>query len=350
MQTNKIIKKQSRVRSFLTWMSVLAIFAISAYFVYDLLYTVDAPLVRNSSFIKSPTLEEKIDTARYERKIYPYSIVRGGVQSREELYANIRTDNVVLEHYSDFDVDEARIIQAPETRSMYVSYRIGNEVYWTANAVKIPQGETLITDGTFEARARCGNRLSDTAMTPTSDEEPEAEFFDIPENDIPLSGFSDPDQFIDSDQTPLSGFPIGGSPNPLSGGNAPISSGFAPLGMMPGDYYSQYLPVILNSPDDNGEYNPVLPPDMPNLPYTPDLPGSPGVPDLPIVPDLPVTPDLPGLPDFPDLPGVPARPDDITDSPDLPGISTVPEPGTMVMLTTGLMAVAIIRFRRKKSK
>jgi hypothetical protein len=301
MQTNTIIKKQFRVRNFLTWTCLLIIVVIGAYSVYTVLNPDNDGLTAlNSALAKLPGSEAPIQTAQYERKIYPYSIVPGGMRSREEVYANIRTDHVVAEHYSGFNVDETRIIQAPKTRSMYVSYRLGDEVFWTAKAVQIPQGETLVTDGIIEARTRCGNQLSATPMTPTSDKEPDAAYFDIPDNEIP--GFFAPDQFIGPEQTPMAYF--GESTPPLYGGTVP------PPFIRP------------NSP----QYNPgsfvYIPPGTGIIvPGTPDNPGN--------------TPDVPNIFDIPDI----FDPEDP---------STVPEPGTMVMLLTGLAAMVIIGIRRQK--
>jgi len=309
--------------------------AISAYSAYRLLNTADGLTAFNSALVKLPTNKTLIQTAQYERKIYPYSIVRGGMGSREEVYANIRTDHVVAEHYSDFDVNQTRIIQAPETRQMYVSYRLGDEVYWTANAITIPQGETLITDGIIEARTRCGNRISATPMTPTSDEEPDVAFFDIPENEIP--GYSDPDQTIVSEQTPLT---------QLGDAETPMTRGPAPRGMLPGGSSGQYLPGSPVSLIPPGNTVPLLP-EGPGVPREPNLPGEPDVPGRPSLPGGPDLPGGPGGPDLPGLPDLPGRPD-LPGLPDLPGSNTVPEPSTMVMLLTGLATVAFIGIRRKK--
>jgi len=344
MQTDKNIKTQSRVRSFLICACLITIFAIGAYSGYGLLKVADNITVFNPASAKLSDQKTQFQAAQYERKIYPYSIVRGGMLSREDVYANIRTDHVVAEHYSDFDINKTRIIQAPETRSMYVSYRLGDEVYWTANAVIIPQGETLITDGALEARTRCGNMLSETPMTPTSDAEPDAALFDIPENEIP--GYYEPEQFAASEQPPFMEF--GEPATPLSGGDSTPSRGVSPMGMSPGG--SQYLPGLSASSGDPGANNnntdPFVPgtpgttnqpgvPDLPGTIYPPGRPGYTGTPDYAGVPDLP---GMPGLPDTPYLPGIP----------DFSAPSEVPEPGTMVLLLTGLAAVTVIKMRRQK--
>lgn len=116
-----------------------------------------------------------------ERYVYPYSVIPGGVKSREELASMIASDPVVLQHYAKFAVGQARIINAAETQMMHVAYRIQNKVYWSSKKIRIPKGETLITDGKETARTRCGNRVSAVPLEPVLEKEPSVESFDVPQ-------------------------------------------------------------------------------------------------------------------------------------------------------------------------
>ena len=66
-------------------------------------------------------------------------------------------------HYAGFDYAHARLVQLLTERSVYLSYRIGNRVYWTRHRVKLHKGETLLTDGKMTARTRCANRVEESA-------------------------------------------------------------------------------------------------------------------------------------------------------------------------------------------
>jgi hypothetical protein len=127
-----------------------------------------------------PVLESKPQSlpAKEQRSIYPFSVIRGGVLSREELIHSISNDPVVAKHYAHFAANQARIVKAEKTQSMYVSYRIRDKVYWTSKQLKIAEGEPLITDGSDFARTRCGNRVSVAPMEPVSEEEPPIEVFE----------------------------------------------------------------------------------------------------------------------------------------------------------------------------
>ena len=158
--------------------------AFACLFAFVFLKSVNTPMgpgrFSPSSSFQIPDLYEKFQPAKYERVVYPYSVIPGGVRSREELAASMSRDLVVAAHYADFKVSQARIIRADETRFMHVSYRVQDKVYWTSKKIEIPEGEALITDGDQIARARCGNRVSAVPVEPISEEEPMIETFDFP--------------------------------------------------------------------------------------------------------------------------------------------------------------------------
>ena len=110
--------------------------------------------------------------------VYPYSVIPGGVHSAAEFSAKRTSDPVVAKHYSDVSVSTLHVEQVSDTRSAYMSYRIDDRVYWTKNRLPLRAGEVILTDGETTIRGRCGNRVSETPMTPVSDEEPAAAAFD----------------------------------------------------------------------------------------------------------------------------------------------------------------------------
>jgi hypothetical protein len=99
--------------------------------------------------------------AKEARPVYPYSIVPGGVHDPKELERVFERDPVVASHYRDFDFRRARVLQLTEDRTVYVSYRIRGHVYWTTKRVLLHRGEKVITDGKMTLRTRCGNQVSE---------------------------------------------------------------------------------------------------------------------------------------------------------------------------------------------
>lgn len=115
-----------------------------------------------------------------DRPVYPYSLVPGGVRNARELKWAAEHDPVVAAHYAGFDYDHARVVRLILARTAYVSYRIGNRVYWTRHRISLKKGETVITDGKITARTRCANRVEETPQQATQSSEPPAQKFEEP--------------------------------------------------------------------------------------------------------------------------------------------------------------------------
>ena len=105
---------------------------------------------------------------------YNYSVIPGGARNAQELARAIQTDDVVADHYRDVDPSTMHPQTVPVERMAHVSYRLNDRVFWTKKPVRIYEGETILTNGETEIRARCGNAISMAPLLPTSDEEPES--------------------------------------------------------------------------------------------------------------------------------------------------------------------------------
>ena len=125
------------------------------------------------------TQEEMVRDSE-KRPVYKYSVWPGGVRSVRELKWAADHDPVVKAHYAGFDYDHARVVKLVLARTAYVSYRIGNKVYWTRHRVSMKKGETVITDGKMTARTRCANRVEEMPQQATSESEPPVAKFDEP--------------------------------------------------------------------------------------------------------------------------------------------------------------------------
>jgi hypothetical protein len=225
------------------------------------------------------------------RPVYRHSIVPGGVATAEEVNTIRGLDPLVAAHYADID---GRITSEaiPRDSYFYVSYRKrdgdGDHVYWTRQRRLLHRGEVVLADGKRHLiRARCGNRLSSTPMKPTESERG-ASGLDVDELEAPALNTLTP---AESDLF----FPV---PESLA------------------DPHLDARPFVEEAPDQiAGTVQPI--------------PGPTGnVRAMPINSSLP-PPGLYGLPA--PASGVPTRPG----APD----SAVPEPGTAVLISLGLLAV-----------
>lgn len=117
---------------------------------------------------------------KQEHRIYPYSVVPGGFNDAGELRRAAEHDAVVWLHYARFQYEHARLMRATEARAVYLSYRLRNRIFWTRKKFRLHPGELLLTDGAITARTRCGNQVSETPKPEVSEEEPAEDVLDRP--------------------------------------------------------------------------------------------------------------------------------------------------------------------------
>ena len=150
--------------------SALASFA-TALLVGAALYTVQETTSTVSKeqarlVVESSKMDRAVIGAQSSRPVYRYSVVPGGMNDAAELKDIVRKDKVVAQHYAAFDITKIHNKTVKKARSVYVSYRKGDNIYWTKTKVKLALGETILSDGSLESRARCANRISDTPQFP----------------------------------------------------------------------------------------------------------------------------------------------------------------------------------------
>jgi hypothetical protein len=129
---------------------------------------------------RAAAVDQILSHAQSSRPVYPYSVVPGGVEDVKELKWVAEHDPIVGAHYAGFDYARAQVVRLTLAQTVYVSYRIGNRIYWTRRRVKLHKGEKLITDGKMTARARCANRVEETPQLEASATEPTPEKLDQP--------------------------------------------------------------------------------------------------------------------------------------------------------------------------
>ena len=241
----------------------------------------------------------KFDTAEdnssaENRSFYPYSVTPGGATTALELRNAVANDEVVRAHYADFRVTNTRVERLEKPQAFYVSYRIGNAVFWTKSPLTLPAGEHVLTDGSNMARTRCGNRLSLAPVVPVSSVEPSPEAMEAPAGGVLLA----------STATPV---------------ELPIAP---PLATM-------IAPVPSATPSASG----FAPPFFPFFPFIPGgapLPtGTPGTPVPPITPP-------------PSGPTPPATPPLAPPPPTTPPVAT-PEPSVELLLAAGLGCLLLLK-------
>ena len=125
-------------------------------------------------------------SAAPRRPTFNYSVIKGGAWDAHDLKGAVQQDPVVADHYRGVDIATMRPVTLASDRLAFVSYRVGDRIYWTKRKLRIRSGETILTNGQTEIRARCGNCISLEPLLPTADDEPDEAAFDALTDNGPM--------------------------------------------------------------------------------------------------------------------------------------------------------------------
>ena len=128
---------------------------------------------------QAPIEKASVDEPILFNREFPYSVVRSGVHNADEAQ-HATGDEVVKLHYAGIDTGRLEATAYKTDAARYVSYRVSDQIFWTAKPVTIKAGEAVLCDGKNFIRARCGNRISEHPMQPTRRTEPSERELDNP--------------------------------------------------------------------------------------------------------------------------------------------------------------------------
>lgn len=113
---------------------------------------------------------------------YNLAVIKDGLTSIEDFKRHVQDDAILYSRFANFDWASARIIQLPAMR-VFVSFRRGNQIFWTKGLRTVESGAWAITDGHTTVLMRCGNEISFVPERPNQDLSPG--LIETPETDAP---------------------------------------------------------------------------------------------------------------------------------------------------------------------
>ena len=285
------------------------------------------------------------------RLVYRHSVIPGGVRGAAELASKLARDPVASVHYANFDVAKARLVHVEKARSVHVSYRIGDNIYWTKHKVRLAVGEDLLTDGTQLVRTRCANRIADTPQGMIADNEPAPEMLDtlfVSAGD-PL----DPRQNVASAHAPAAASApaatrLASTLHSVTASAAPTMPQMAPMAtslhsslptLAPATSATSTVPVQMAPAlvRRGGDDVPAVVDSGPSTLSTQTIPSTPTPPPTPTTSPTPSPPWIPPTPLPPhESPLPPASPTADTPPP-------IPEPGSSALMILALIALMLMR-------
>lgn len=110
---------------------------------------------------------DKIFESHGIRKVYPHSLIPGGIDGRDDFQHKVQRDPLVREFFRGFDVAHARTCILPKGR-FFVTVREAETISWSTRPIE--KGEQgCLTDGTRTVLLKCGNEVSFTPQDPSQE-------------------------------------------------------------------------------------------------------------------------------------------------------------------------------------
>src|SRR6202451_4853274 len=92
----------------------------------------ESPIPSDAEASRTQLLQTNADSLEPDsagRRVYPYAVVRGGVEDARELKWVAEHDPVVAVHYAGFDYQRARVVRLALAQTVYFFYPLCHKVF-----------------------------------------------------------------------------------------------------------------------------------------------------------------------------------------------------------------------------
>ncbi|RMF92799.1 MAG: hypothetical protein D6736_02805, partial [Nitrospinota bacterium] len=91
---------------------------------------------------------------------------KNSVKSLQDFRKLVLQDKLLRVYYSRFRWQQARLVTLNAPRLAYVSYQKDGQIARTRKKIRLPQGDTIITDGIIQVRTYCCNEVIEEVAAP----------------------------------------------------------------------------------------------------------------------------------------------------------------------------------------
>ncbi|QEM69820.1 PEP-CTERM sorting domain-containing protein [Geobacter sp. FeAm09] len=163
MPTTKNHKPTKAATGYIRWAVIIAVLLASGIFVRSFFKNNDivarkTPVqVVQEQQIPEPAVEEPASATSEIAGKYYGLCAKNSIHSVKDFRNTVEKDPVLASHFEGFNWQAAHLGQQDSAVWTYVSYRKDDVIRMTSRPVKLPKGDTYITDGTRTVRTFCCN-------------------------------------------------------------------------------------------------------------------------------------------------------------------------------------------------
>jgi hypothetical protein len=92
------------------------------------------------------------------------------IETVEDFHTQVINDNILVEHFSNFNWSMAEIKQLTQSVQVNVSHRKGDVILPSTKTITLPKGDKYITDGRRMVRTHCCNDIASKPQGPNGDD------------------------------------------------------------------------------------------------------------------------------------------------------------------------------------
>lgn len=135
---------------------IVLIIGIVTFYVHNISAHEKLNPINKGKSVAQPSVKEADVRSEINGKYYGLC-ARNTIRTVEDFRRTVEKDAVLAQHFSGFKWESAKVDKLDEDVWTFVSYRKGDVIQFTTKPVRLPKGDTFISDGIRRVRTLCCN-------------------------------------------------------------------------------------------------------------------------------------------------------------------------------------------------